>query len=596
MIPTMLPTGIAPPLIFIIGALLIPFLKGRLKSVFMLSIPVLTFIILVHIPEGKHWVFSILDYDLILGRVDRLSRIFGYIFTIISFIAIIFALKIDDDVQHVSGMIYAGATLGVTLAGDFFSLYIFWEIMAVASTFLILARKTEKSQTAAFRYILVHLFGGLLLLVGIILYYQQCGTLEFDYIGLDGIASYLIFAGIALNAAIPPLHPWLKDAYPEATVTGAVFLSAFTTKSAVYVMARTFPGTELLIYLGAMMTALPIFYAVLENDIRRVLSYSLMNQVGFMMCGIGIGTQLAINGTVSHAFCHILYKALLFMAAGSVLHMTGKIRCTDLGGLYKTMPLTCIFCMVGSASISAFPFFSGFISKSMIVSAAAHDKLTLIWLILQFASAGVVDHAGIKVPYFMFFGHDSGIRTKEPPLNMTIAMGIAACFCVFIGIFPKPLYNILPFPVDYVPYTAAHVVGQLQLLMFGALAFCLLILSGNYPSEIRAINLDTDWFYRKGSGVIYAIADQSLNGLNRICDNLFARGLSGLLGRFARNVSTLMVLGFLVPIRFFARENKFSPSHMGKRLEAMFESGTVPIGISVALAAVFLTGVMILLY
>ena len=593
MIQSLLPSAGALPFIFIIGALLIPFLKGRLKSAFMLSIPVLTIVVLIQTPEGKHGVFSILDYDLILGRVDRLSRIFGYIFTIISFVAILFALKVKDDVQHVAGLIYAGATLGVTFAGDFFSLYIFWEIMAVASTFLILARKTEKSQRAAFRYILVHLFGGLLLLTGIVLYYQQQGTLEFDYIGLNGMASYLIFTGIALNAAIPPLHPWLKDAYPEATVTGAVFLSAFTTKSAVYVMARTFPGTELLIYLGAMMTALPIFYAVLENDIRRVLSYSLMNQVGFMMCGIGIGTQLAINGTVSHAFCHILYKALLFMAAGSVLHMTGKIRCTDLGGLYKTMPLTCLFCLVGSASISAFPFFSGFISKSMIVSAAAHDKLTIIWLVLQFASAGVVDHAGIKVPYFMFFSHDSGIRTREPPLNMILAMGIAAGCCVFIGIFPGPLYSILPFPVDYVPYTAAHVVGQLQLLMFGAFAFCLLILSGNYPPEIRAINLDMDWFYRKGAGVIYNIADRGLNGINSICDTVFARNLPGMLGGFARNASTMMVLGLLSPVRFLTRKNKFFYGRKKKQLDAIFESGTVPLGISVALAVIFWIGVMI---
>ncbi len=593
MIQSLLPSAGALPFIFIIGAVLIPFLKGRLKSAFMLAIPVLTLVVLIQAPEGKHGVFSILDYDLILGRVDRLSRIFGYIFTLISFIAILFALKVKDDVQHVAGLIYAGATLGVTFAGDFFSLYIFWEIMAVASTFLILARKTDNSQRAAFRYILVHLFGGLLLLTGIVLYYQQQGSLEFDYIGLNGMASYLIFTGIALNAAIPPLHPWLKDAYPEATVTGAVFLSAFTTKSAVYVMARTFPGTELLIYLGAMMTALPIFYAVLENDIRRVLSYSLMNQVGFMMCGIGIGTPLAINGTVSHAFCHILYKALLFMAAGSVLQMTGKIRCTDLGGLYKTMPLTCLFCLVGSASISAFPFFSGFISKSMILSAAAHDKLTLIWLVLQFASAGVVDHAGIKVPYFMFFSHDSGIRTREPPLNMILAMGITAGCCVFIGIFPGPLYSLLPFPVEYVPYTAAHVVGQLQLLMFGAFAFCLLVLSGNYPSEIRAINLDMDWFYRKGAGAIYHIADRGLNGINRICDTVFARNLPGMLGSFARNASTIMILGLLAPVRFLTRRNKFFYGRKKKHLEAIFESGTVPLGISVALAVIFWIGVMI---
>ena len=486
------------PAIFIIGALFIPFWGGRLKSAYMLALPVLAFITLVSMPEGKYWIVNILEYDLIFGRVDKLSMVFGYIFTIITFIGVLFTLKVADDMQRMAAFMYAGGALGVTFAGDFLTLYLFWELLAISSTFLILARRTKASQAAAFRYILVHVFGGLCLLAGIVFYIQDSGTAEFGYIGLNGAASYLIFIGIALNAAIPPLHPWLQDAYPEATVTGAVFLSALTTKSAVYVMARTFPGTELLIWMGAFMTIMPIFYAVLENDIRRVLAYSLINQVGFMMVGIGIGTQLAINGTVSHAFCHILYKALLFMSTGSVLLMTGKIRCTDLGGIYKTMPLTCLFCMIGAASISAFPLFSGFVSKSMIISAAAHGKLAVIWLTLQFASAGVFHHAGIKVPFFTFFSEDSGIRAKEPPLNMLLAMGITAFLCIAIGIYPGPLYSILPYPVDYVPYTGAHVIGQLQLLMFGALAFCLLILSGYYPAEMRAINLDTDWFYRKG--------------------------------------------------------------------------------------------------
>jgi multicomponent Na+:H+ antiporter subunit D len=587
MINYLLNTGIPPALIFIIGALFIPLFKGKFKSAFMLLLPILSFIVLVTIPEGKNWIFSLLDYDLILGRVDRLSRVFAYIFTLISFIAVIFALKVEDDVQHVSGFAYAGGALGVTLAGDFFTLYIFWEIMAVASTFLILARKTQASQAAAFRYILVHIFGGLCLLAGIILYIQKTGSAEFGLMTLSGIEAWLIFIGVAVNAAIPPLHPWLQDAYPEATVTGAVFLSAFTTKSAVYVMARIFPGTELLIWLGAAMTAIPIFYAVLENDIRRVLAYSLINQVGFMMCGVGIGTQLAINGTVSHAFCHILYKALLFMAAGSVLHVTGKIRCTDLGGLYKTMPLTAVFCMIGAASISAFPMFSGFVSKSMIVSAAAHEKLAIVWLMLQFASAGVFHHAGIKVPFFMFFGHDSGIRAKEPPLNMIIAMGAAAFLCIFIGIFPKPLYDILPYPVEYVPYTAAHVVGQLQLLMFGALAFCLLILSGNYPAEMRAVNLDTDWFYRKGAKAFFNVMDKGLNSINRFCDQLFARNLTGYLGSFAKSAPARLALLFILPVQALAK-GKDELAELKQRIYAGFETASVPIGISAAAAAVFI--------
>lgn len=585
---------VPPPVIFIIGALCIPFLKGRLKSAFMLLLPFLALITLFNMPEGKYWLVNLLDCDLIFGRVDRLSMVFGYIFTIISFIGILFALQVDDDLQHMAALMYAGGALGVTFSGDFLSLYIFWELLAISSTFLILARRTEASQAAAFRYIMVHVFGGLCLLAGIVIHVQNAGSIEFGYIGLDGIGSYLIFIGIALNAAIPPLHPWLQDAYPEATVTGAVFMSAFTTKSAVYIMVRTFPGTELLIWLGAFMTALPIFYAVLENDIRRVLAYSLINQVGFMMCGIGIGTQLAINGTVAHAFSHILYKALLFMAAGSVLHMTGKIRCTDLGGLYKTMPLTCLFCLIGAASISAFPLFSGFVSKSMIISAAAHEKLTIIWLILQFASAGVFHHAGIKVPFFTFFGHDSGIRTKEPPLNMLLAMGIAAFLCIAIAVFPGPLYNILPYPVDYVPYTGAHVVGQLQLLMFGALAFCLLILSGYYPAEMRAMNLDADWFYRKGGRLFYYIMDKGLNGLNRISDRIFVNGLAGYLRRLSQDSPERITLIALVPAWFLAGIRGEKLSHKKADIHSALRTGTLPVGISAALATVFLIIVFLL--
>ena len=325
---------------------------------------------------------------------------------------------------------------------------------------------------------------------------NQTGSIEFGYIGLNGPATYFIFFGFGLNCAWPILHPWLTDAYPEATITGTIFLSAFTTKCAVYALARAFPGTEALIWIGAIMTGFPIFYAVIENDLRRVLAYSLINQVGFMVCGIGIGTHLAINGAIAHVFNDVLFKALLFMSMGAVMYRTGKINGTALGGLYRTMPLTCIFCMVGAASISAFPLFSGFVSKSMVMDAAAGGHMKIIWFILLFASAGVFHHAGIKIPFFAFFGHDSGMRPKEAPLNMLIAMGITAFLCIFIGSFPGPLYSLLPYPVDYVPYTMPHVVGQTQLLFFSALAFTLLLLSGIYPGEQRCVNLDADWFYR----------------------------------------------------------------------------------------------------
>ncbi len=588
-------TNMLPPaILFLLGSILIPFLKGKIKSVYMLMIPLAAFFVLMNIDHGIIWTFGFWGYELVLGRIDKLSMVFGYIFTIMAFLGILFALKVKDDLQHVSGIVYAGATLGVVLAGDFLSLYLFWEIMAISSTFLIIASRTQESREAGFRYILVHLIGGLFLLAGIVLYAQRTGTLAFDYIGLSGLDSYLIFIGIALNAAAIPLHAWLPDAYPNGTPTSTVFLSAFTTKSAVYLLIRTFPGTELLIWIGAFMVFVPIFYAVLENDIRRVLAYSLLNQIGFMLVGVGIGSQLALNGAVAHAFCHILYKGLLFMAAGSVLQMTGKIKCTEIGGLYKTMPLTCLFCIVGAASISAFPLFSGFVSKSMVVSATVAENRVLVYLILQFASAGVFHHAGIKVPFFTFFGHDSGIRAKDPSWNMLLAMGIAAFACIFIGVYPQPLYNLLPFTVDYLPYTGAHVVGQLQLLMFGALAFALLILSGYYPPEIKSLNLDVDWFYRKLGRFAYTLLDKGLNALNRVSE--------GILMGFVRGVTSFFK-GATLKIALFVSVNVWLVlGYRDQRLEIKKNrlyhdilEGTLPIGIGAAVAISFILLMFILI-
>ncbi|ALC14979.1 multisubunit sodium/proton antiporter, MrpD subunit [Desulfuromonas soudanensis] len=521
-----------PAAILILGALPVIFLQGKLRKGWLLLLPVLSFLNLLLIPEGTHWTVSFMDYDLIFGQVDRLSLIFGYIFHLIAIIATLYALHVEDAVQNIAGLVYAGAALGVTFAGDFFSLFAFWEILTISATFLILARRTPTALGAGFRYFMVHVAGGLCLLAGIIIHVQQSGSAAFGYLGLEGLASYLIFFGFGVNCAWPFLHTWLTDAYPEGTITGTIFLSAFTTKTAVYVLARAFPGTEALIWIGVAMAGFPIFYAVIENDLRKVLAYSLINQVGFMVVGIGIGSELAVNGAVAHAFNDVLFKGLLFMSMGAVMYRTGKINATDLGGLYRSMPWTCTFCIVGAASISAFPLFSGFVSKSMVMEAAARGDLRFVWFVLLFASAGVFHHAGIKIPFFAFFSHDSGLRCKEAPRHMLLAMGGTAVLCILIGCFPQYLYNLLPFATDYQPYTASHVVAQTQLLFFSALAFTLLLLSGIYPAEIRAINIDADWFYRKGGRAFYALTDKTFNTLNRWGSDLFMERIPALLSRF----------------------------------------------------------------
>ncbi|MFO7877864.1 MAG: Na(+)/H(+) antiporter subunit D [Desulfovermiculus sp.] len=576
-----------PGLILIIGSFLVPYFRGPARSAYLLFLPLAAGIGLASLPLETASSAQLWGYDLHFIRVDKLSLLFGTVFCIMSFLGGLFALKVKDNLQHVAALIYAGSTLGVVLAGDLLTLYIFWELMAVSSTFLILASRTPQAQQAGFRYVLVHIIGGLLLLAGIVLYAQGSGSLEFADIGLEGAASWLIFLGFALNAAAIPLHAWLPDAYPMGTPTSTVYLSAFTTKSAVYLMARSFPGTELLIWIGAVMVVVPIIYALLENDIRRVLAYSLLNQTGFMFCGIGIGTALALNGAVAHAFCCVLYMALLFMAAGAVLDRSGKIKVTELGGLYKSMPWTCLFCIIGAASIAAFPLFSGFVSKSMVISASSYEKMAVVWLLLQLASAGAVYHAGVKVPYFTFFGKDSGIRPEEPSWNMLLAMGLTAFLCVFIGVFPAWLYKMLPFPVDYVPYTGAHVLEQVQILGFGALAFILALRFGYYPFEARSQNLDVDWLYRKGGEKAYQAVDWGLNGINAQAERFVLAVTSGL-GRGVYHLPTTVLLFFSVNFWLVMGYTGRKLDMKKRRLVHDMRAGTLPIGLGAGIATLFI--------
>ena len=580
--------SLPPASILVLGAFILPFCKGKWKKAFLLLLPVISFVNLISIPQGYSFAFNFLDYRIILARVDRLSLVFGYIFHIISFIALLYALHVDNDTEHIASLVYGGCAIGAVFSGDLLSFFLFWEMLTISSVFLIWSRQTPSALASGYRYLLVHAAGGLCLLAGILVHISQTGSMAFGYLGLHDIATLLIFLGLGVNCAWPILHPWLTDSYPEATITGTIFLSAFTTKTAVYALARAFPGESALIWIGAIMTAFPIFYAVIENDLRRVLSYSLINQVGFMVCGIGIGTQLAINGAVSHAFNDILFKALLFMSIGAVMYRTGRVNATDLGGLYKTMPLTCIFCMIGAASISAFPLFSGFVSKSMVMEAAVHGNLRIIWFILLFASAGVFHHAGIKIPFFAFFSHDSGIRTKEAPLNMLLAMGLAAGLCIFIGSFPGPLYSLLPYHTEYIPYTSSHVLGQTQLLFFSSLAFTLLILSGIYPSEMRAVNLDFDWFYRKGGNLVLVFSARLLNGLNDYLERAFVSGLASNLAKYSKDGLARAMLIPMVSLWIIAGKKGERLEIKKRNLYNDMVKGTLPIGIGTGIAALFI--------
>ena len=492
--------------IFIAAALILGLLpKGHIRGIILLITPILAAWQVWNLPVGIYMQVEFVGQTLDMMRVDKLSRIFGLIFCLAAFLGNLYAWHVRDFIQQIAALLYAGAAIGAVFAGDLITLFFYWEGTALASVFLIWARRTEGSYHTGMRYLIIQITSGVILLAGTALLYRETGSITFERMTLSSLGTWLIFLSFGMKCAFPLLHNWLQDSYPAATITGTVILSAFTTKLAVYALARGFAGTELLIYIGAVMTLFPIFFAEIENDLRRVLAYSLNNQLGFMVVGIGVGTEMAINGTASHAFAHILYKALLFMSVGAVMLRTGTSKASELGGLCRTMPRTAIFCLVGAASISAFPLFSGFVTKSLIMDETANQHYPIIWAILVFASAGVLSHSGIKIPYFTFFGHDSGLRPKEAPIHMQIAMGFTAFLCIFIGIYPDPLYALLPYDVVYKPYTTSHVIGQLQLLCFALLAFVVLMRTGIHPPEIRAVNLDVDWIYRRLIPTLYNI-------------------------------------------------------------------------------------------
>lgn len=487
-------TEVFPPaLILLTAAMLIGLTRGHFRSAIVLVSPLITLWAVWQIPDGVAMTVDFIGYQIEPTEGSALRRLFATIFSLMTFVGGLYAFRHASTLELAASYAYAAGAIGVAFAGDLITLFVFWEAMAIFSTIVVWCGETPMAGRAGKRYAVMHLIGGVILMTGITGVAVQTGSIDIQAMRAVDFSSWMILIGLLINAAAPPFSAWLSDAYPEATSTGAVFLSAFTTKTAVLALILLFPGEPVLIGVGIYMIFYGIIYALLENDARRILAFSIVNQVGFMVCAIGIGTQLALNGAAAHAFAHIIYKGLLFMSAGVVLYQTGKRKCTDLGGLFRTMPLTCVCGIIGALSISSFPLTSGFTTKALISEAALSEGLAVIYFLLAAASAGVFLHAGIKFPWFVFFQKDSGLRPKDAPWNMGAAMVLFALICIGLGVFPEPFYALLPYPVEYEAYSSGKVLFYLQLLLFSGLAFFLLL-----PAMKRTltITLDTDWLWR----------------------------------------------------------------------------------------------------
>ena len=593
--------GAHPATALLVGGLAAAVLRGRFASFALILAPLFGLGYVASLDVGTVSSIHLFGYDILGVVVDKQAKLFGYLFHIAALVAGIYSFHLRDPWQVSMSLFYAATAVGVAFAGDMLSLFLWWEGLAITSVFQIWGRRTKQAEDAGFRYLFFHVASGLLLLAGILIRYHGNGPEALSLAPLTAAleggdtGSLLILLAIGIKAAFPGLHVWLKDGYAEATHSGPVWLCAFTTKCAVCMLARLFPGAEVLITIGGLMAMFPIFYAVIENDLRRVLCYSKINQIGFMVVGIGIGTDLAIDGAIAHAFTHVLYKGLLFMSMGAVLFRTGEIRGSHLGGLYKTMPWTTGFCIVGAASISAFPLFSGFVSKSIIITEAAKNGHLLVWLCLLFASAGVFHHAGIKIPFFAFFAHDSGLRPKEAPSNMLIAMGLSSFLCIFLGCNPQWLYDMLPNgAAGYHPYDATHVITQLEILLFSALAFTLLNLWGKYPPELPSVNLDIDWVYRKLGRGFLATGDEFWNGLNDRAHAFFVGGITGRVCLFLKkgHVHTMEVLYQPFCKSGLLNDEQKGAANFAKRTAL----GVHPVGWTALFCMIFLLGFLVLIF
>lgn len=503
---------IHPSVLLIAGALLLPFVRGPLRQPYLFLVPLLALgtVLLNSTLTGNLAVVDFLDWQLVFGRVDKLATVFALIMAMMAVIGTLYGLHVDRAGEHMAAWTYAAGSLGAIYSGDYLSLFLFWEMMAFASVFLIWFRRGPRSLRVGYRYLLIHTIGGIILLAGILLHYKAVGNIAFTLLDVahPTLSTWLIMIGFGLNAAMVPLHSWLPESYSEASFNGAVFLCAFTTKTAVYTLARSCAGMDILIVLGVIMALYGVIYAVMENDIRKLLAWSIVSQVGYMIAGIGIGTDLAINGAIAHAVAHILYKSLLFMGTGSVLYMTGKTKFTELGGLHAKMPITFVFTLIGCLSISAAPFFAAYASKSMIITAGFEQHLNWAAWLLMFGATGTFMYNGLKLPYFLFFGRNNCSqatweRAADPSWNMLLAMTFGATLCIMVGAAPGFLYALLPHSVAYTPHTVYHLMETLQLLGFAALAFFLL---KRYVEPVDRVCLDIDWLYRHaGCAILWLI-------------------------------------------------------------------------------------------
>ncbi|WP_281193950.1 Na(+)/H(+) antiporter subunit D [Halorubrum sp. F4] len=484
-------TAIPPYLVVAVASLLVLALPraighglGALATAFVFAQAVL----LDDGGTGAHLATTFLEFDVVFFNVDGFSLLMGVVVGFLATAAVLYAYGSDAPKWVTSlALIYVATTIGTIYAGDWLTLVFFWELMAVTSTLLVW-QYGGAAVRAGYRYALFHGTGGTILLAAVVVHFANAGTFLFSATsGIDPAATLLAAIGIGINCGFIFLHSWLPDTYPRPHVAASVFLSVFTTKTAVYVMYRAFPeGGMWLAYLGGFMAVYGAFFALLQYDPRRLLSYHIQAQVGYMLAGLGLATyvgEFAVTGGFAHLFNNVLYKSLLFMAVGVVIYRTGLEDIREMGGLWRVMPVTFLVYVVGAASITAVPGFNGFISKGMVID-SAHEVHNyelllgegLLWWLLILGGVGTF-MSFIKLGYYVFFHGSASISPDDATPFQTAGMLLAAGACVFFGtpLTYGYLVELMPFTEvvkpELHPYSTSHLTESAALLVAGFVGF-----------------------------------------------------------------------------------------------------------------------------
>ncbi|RLM53541.1 cation:proton antiporter [Halobellus sp. Atlit-31R] len=468
--------SVPPWTAYLLAAAVVLWAPRRVGTAAAAALTALTVPWVLSAPAGSSLTVAALGFEQVLFRVDGLTRPVAALFGFVAAINVLYSHGTGADARQTAyALLYMGAGVAAVVAGDWLTLLIGWELLAVTATVLVWHSGGDAVRPA-FRYAVYHLLGGAFLVAAVALQYTATGSFVYDGGLTAGVPTILAVVGVGVNLGFVGLHAWLPDTYPRPHVAASVVLAGFTTKVAVYVLARiALDGNLVVVWLGAVMILFGVTQAILQTDMRRLLSYHIISQVGYMVVAIGIGTAAGLTGAFAHLTANVLYKGLLFMVAGAIVARTGEGSLKRLGGLAREMPLTFGTFLVAALAITGIPGFSGFVSKGLVTKAVESTGGEVLWWLLIVGSVGTVLS-------FAKFGYYAFVRRPPEPVAVATGSRVLSLSLILVAV-PTVLFGLFPGvflggfagdPAGFEPYATSELTKALAVTVAGVLAFALL--------------------------------------------------------------------------------------------------------------------------